>query len=93
MSQNIILDMEIKDQIKSLRQKNGLSQAGVSAKLQLMGIKMSRSWLSAIELGNRNIPVRVLVGLKIIFNCSYDDFFAGLDIELLKSVKEQKSSF
>lgn len=64
--------------------ENGLSQSIVATKLQTMGIKMSRSWLSAIELGKRNIPVRVLVGLKVIFKCHYEDFFAGLEEELLK---------
>lgn len=87
MSQNILVDMAIKDNIKALRGKSGLSQSQVAAKLQIMGIKMSRSWLSAIELGKRNVPVRVLVGLKIIFKCSYEDFFTGLEDELLKTYR------
>ncbi len=86
MGQNLIVDMDIKDNIKRLREKSGISQAVVAAKLQTMGIKMSRSWLSAIELGKRNVPIRVLVGLKIIFKCSYEDFFMGLDEALLKDI-------
>ena len=87
MSQNLIVDMDIKDNIKILRTKSTLSQEKVAEKLQTMGIKMSRSWFSAIELGNRNVPVQVLVGLKIIFKCSYDDFFQGLESQLLDSLK------
>ncbi len=87
MGQNLIVNMDIKDNIKDLRRKSGLSQAVVAAKLQTMGIKMSRSWLSAIELGNRNVPVTVLVGFKIIFNCKYEDFFEGLEQQLLESIK------
>lgn len=86
MSQNLIVDMDIKDNIKALRLKNDMSQAMVAAKLQTMGVKMSRSWFSAIELGKRNVPVRVLVGLKIIFKCNYEDFFAGLEQELISSL-------
>lgn len=86
MSQNLIIDMDIKDNIKELRSKSGLSQSEVAAKLQTMGIKMSRSWLSAIELGKRNVPVRVLVGLKIIFNCNYEDFFLGLEEKLCQGL-------
>lgn len=86
MSQNLVVDMDVKDNIKALRQKSGLSQSETAARLQTMGVKMSRSWLSAIELGKRNVPVRVLVGLKIIFKCSFDDFFTGLEEELQKSI-------
>lgn len=86
MSQNLIVDIDIKDNIQSLRRASGLSQAAVAAKLQTMGIKMSRSWLSAIELGKRNVPVKVLVGLKIVFKCEYNDFFSGLEEELLQSI-------
>ncbi|HWR21864.1 MAG TPA: helix-turn-helix transcriptional regulator [Feifaniaceae bacterium] len=86
MGQNLIADMDIKDNVKRLREKSGMSQAVVAAKLQTMDIKMSRSWFSAIELGKRNVPVRVLVGLKIIFKCSYEDFFAGLDEALLNDI-------
>lgn len=86
MNQSLIVDMDVKDNIKALRQKSGLSQSVVAAKLQTMDVKMSRSWLSAIELGKRNVPVRVLVGLKIIFRCSFEDFFVGLEDELLKSL-------
>lgn len=29
--------------------------------------------------GELNIKVSVLIGLKRIYNCAYDDFFAGLE--------------
>lgn len=86
MSQNLIVDMDIKDNIRAIREKSGLSQATVAARLQTMGVKMSRSWFSAIELGKRNVPVKVLVGLKVIFKCRYEDFFQGLEEELLKNI-------
>ena len=85
MGQNLLVDLDIKDNLQKLRRQSGLSQEAVAAKLQLMGVNMSRSWLSAIELGKRNVPVKVLVGLKVIFNCQYDDFFEGLESELLRN--------
>ena len=80
--QNIIVDMDMTDNLKALRKNSGMSQSVVAARLQTMGIKMSRSWLSAIELGRRNLPLKVLVGLKLIYRCNYEDFFTGLEKQM-----------
>lgn len=33
------------------------------------------------ECGELNIKISVLVNLKKIYNCTYDDFFAGLECD------------
>jgi len=37
-----------------------------------------------IELKRLNVPVSVLVALKVIFNCGYEDFFVGLEERLVE---------
>ena len=72
-------DMDIGGNIRNLRKKQGLTQDQVVAKLQLLGIEVSRSVYSRYEINRLNIKVSELVALKKIFNCQYDDFFVGLE--------------
>ena len=81
MSERIKQDLSIGPNLRGLRRKNGLSQEKVVAKLQLMGIPISREILSQMELGHYSIRVSVLLGLKEIYGASFDDFFVGLSIE------------
>lgn len=79
MKQYIIGDLNISKNIVMLRKAAGMTQNYVAIQLQTMGLNISRSRLSMIELGRLNVPVGVLVGLKIIFKCDYANFFAGLE--------------
>jgi len=40
---------------------------------------ISRSAYQKYEAGKLNIPIRVLIQLKKIYECTYEDFFANLD--------------
>ena len=63
----------------SLRKQSGLSQEKAAAKLQLVGIDISREIISQMELGNYSITVSVLQALKDIYQVdSFDEFFRGL---------------
>jgi len=55
-----------------------LSQDEVVAKLQLMGLIISRSTYAKIETNRMNIRISELKALKIIFNVDYNDFFEGI---------------
>jgi len=77
-------DLSISENIIKLRKKADMKQKDVAIQLQLMGIKMSRSHFSGIEVGRLNISVGALVALKTIFKCEYADFFEGLDEKLLE---------
>lgn len=79
MAQKIKQDMSIGDNIRDLRNKAGLTQEEVVAKLQVIDLNMSRSAYSQIEGGTYNIRVSELVELKKMFRAEYADFFAGLD--------------
>ena len=79
MAQYLINDLSISKNIVKLRKNAGMTQEYVSVQLQTMGLNISRSRLSMIELGRLNVPISLLVGLKNIFNCDYSSFFDGLD--------------
>ena len=85
MQQYFIDDLNISKNIVRLRKEAGLTQNYVSIQLQTMGLNISRSRFSMIELGRLNVPVSVLVALKIIFKCDYACFFQGLE-ELLTNL-------
>lgn len=76
--QKIRPDIDIGANIQQARRAKKLRQDDVVAKLQLMGLPMSRSTYAKIETNRANIRVSELVALKAIFDVSYDDFFAGL---------------
>ena len=67
------------DNLKRLRFESGLSQEKLCAELQRRGCDIGRSTYAKYEAGELNIKVSVIVTLKKIFNCTYDDFFLGLE--------------
>ena len=67
------------DNLRRLRNASGLSQEKLCAELQRRGSDIGRTTYAKYEAGELNIKVSVIVELKKIYNCSYDDFFAGLD--------------
>ena len=65
--------------LRRLRLASGLSQEKLCAELQRRGCDIGRSTYEKYEVGELNIRASVLIELKKIYNCSYDEFFAGLD--------------
>ncbi len=65
--------------LRRLRLANGLSQEKLCAELQRRGCDIGRSTYEKYEAGELNIRASVLIELKKIYNCSYDEFFAGLE--------------
>ena len=45
------------------------------------GCDLARSAYAKYESGELNVKISVLIELKKIYECSYDDFFVGLDRE------------
>lgn len=76
----IIQDYNVGRNLRQLRKNSNLTQEQTAAKLQVLGCDTTRSTYSRYETGELNIKVSDLVALKQIFNCNYDDFFAGMDI-------------
>lgn len=70
--------MQMSKNLKELRKKSGLSQEGVTAKMNLLGSSLERSAYSKIELGVRNIKATDLIILQEIYGVDYAEFFKGI---------------
>lgn len=81
MEQKIRRDRNMGDNLRRLRDAYGISQEKLCAMLQLRGCDIGRTTYAKYESGELNIRASVLIELKKIYGCSYDDFFAGLDGE------------
>ena len=68
------------DNLRKLRNDYDISQEKLCAELQRRGCDIGRSTYAKYEAGELNIRVSVIIELRKIYNCSYDDFFDGLDI-------------
>lgn len=78
MEQKLRRDRCMGDNLRRLRNQAGLSQEKLCAELQRRGCDIGRTTYAKYESGELNIRVSVLIELRSIFACSYDDFFAGL---------------
>ena len=78
MEQKIKQDFRIGPNIRKYRLQSHMTQEQVTAKMQLMGINISRSIYSQIEGGTYNIRVSELAAMKEIFNINYESFFGSI---------------
>ena len=81
MEQKLRRDRRIGDNLRALRDKHDISQEKLCAELQLRGCDIARSVYAKYEAGELNIKASVIIELRKIYNCSYDEFFEGLDNE------------
>ncbi len=79
MEQKIRRDLNMGDNLRRLRDISGLSQEKLCAELQRRGCDIGRTTYAKYEAGELNIRASVIVALKKIYNCTYDDFFLGLE--------------
>ena len=81
MENKIKQDISIGENLKALRKQANLSQEEVAAKLELMGLSVSREMISQMELGRYSIRVSILAALKQIYGVdSFDAFFKGINL-------------
>lgn len=66
--------------LRRLRDKADISQEKLCAELQRRGCDIGRTTYAKYESGELNIKVSVIIELKKINNCEYDEFFEGLDV-------------
>ena len=81
MEQKVRRDRNMGDNLRRLRDElgKGISQEKLCAELQLRGCDISRSTYAKYEAGELNIRASVLIELKKLYDCPYDEFFQGLD--------------
>ena len=82
MEQKIRRDRNMGDNLRRLRLDHDISQEKLCAELQRRGCDIGRSTYAKYEAGELNIRAGVIIELNKIYNCSYDDFFEGLDINI-----------
>jgi len=67
------------DNLRRLRSDAGLSQEKLCAELQRRGCDIGRTTYAKYEAGELNIRASVIIELRKIYKCSYDEFFVGLE--------------
>ena len=75
MEQKLRRDRNLGSNLKILREKYDISQEKLCALLQNRGCDIGRSTYAKYENGELNIKISVLIELRKIYNCTYDDFF------------------
>lgn len=76
--QKIRPDLDIGYRIGALRRAAGLTQDQTIAKMQTMGIEISKSSYAKIETNRMNIKVSELTALVQIFQVDFNALFQGL---------------
>ena len=79
MEQKLRRDRYMGENLQKLRIMHNISQEKLCAELQRRGCDIGRSTYAKYEAGELNIKISILIELKKIYNCSYDDFFFGLE--------------
>lgn len=82
MEQKIRRDRNMGDNLRRLRKAHRLSQEKLCAELQRRGCDIGRTTYAKYEAGELNIRASVLIELRNIYSCAYDEFFAGLETEV-----------
>ena len=80
MEQKIRRDRNMGDNLRRLRTDKGISQEKLCAELQRRGCDIGRTTYAKYEAGELNIRASVIIELRKLYNCTFDDFFEGLDI-------------
>ena len=80
MEQKLRRDRCIGDNLRILRDKHDISQEKLCEELQRRGCDIGRTTYAKYESGELNVRISVLLELKKIYNCTFEDFFAGLDV-------------
>ncbi len=76
---NVIIEKKIGNNIRMLREKAGMTQEELAAKLQLNGCDITRSAVAKIEVGQRHLYPDEILLIKGILNASYEDIFCVND--------------
>ena len=72
---NITTEKKVGGNIKKLREKAGLTQEQVAARLQINGCDITRSAVAKIEVGQRHLYPDEIILLKEILSATYEEIF------------------
>lgn len=80
MEQKLRRDRRIGDNLRALRDRHDISQEKLCEELQRRGCDIGRTTYAKYESGELNVRISVLLELKKIYGCTFEDFFDGLDV-------------
>lgn len=69
------IEKRVGQNVKALREKAGLTQEMLSARLQLEGCDITRSAVAKIEVGQRHLYPDEIILLQKILKTSYEEIF------------------
>ena len=72
---NVEIEKRIGRNIKSLREREGLTQEELATKLQVNGCDITRSSVAKIEVGQRHLYPDEILLLKDILHAQYEEIF------------------
>ena len=72
---NKSIEKAIGNNIRSLREKAGMTQELLATRLQLEGLDITRSAVAKIEVGQRHIYPDEMIVIKRVLGVSYEDIF------------------
>ena len=75
MEQKLRRDRYMGENLRRLRDNADISQEKLCAELQRRGCDIGRTTYAKYESGELNIKISVIIELRKIYKCSYDDFF------------------
>ncbi len=70
---NAEIEKRIGQNLRQLREKAGITQEMMAAKLQLLGCDITRSAVAKIEVGQRHLYPDELILFRKILQVSYED--------------------
>ena len=70
------IEKKIGNNIRQLREKAGLTQEVLAARLQVCGCDITRSAVAKIEVGQRHLYPDEVYFIKNILKVEYEDIFA-----------------
>ena len=70
---NVLIEKNIGNNIRKLREDLGFTQEELSSRLQTLGCDITRSALAKIEVGQRHLYPDEIIFIKVALNVSYDD--------------------
>ena len=69
------IETKVGNNIRRIREKKGITQDTLAAKLQLMGCDITRSAVAKFEVGQRHLYPDEIILIRKILNTTFDDIF------------------
>lgn len=73
---NAAIERRVGQNIRALREKAGLTQETLAAKMQVRGCDVTRSALAKIEVGQRHLYPDEIIVIRALLGVSYEELFA-----------------